>query len=479
MSGSAFVPYEAKIGASPYELAFAALRSPVALIKANAEVIELLAATRSFRSLLGLDEPQEGALLPLLPESWRGPVASAVRACLEARYSKRIRRLPPIGADGQALELEIYRIGALDGARLLVASLDRLDTATLLSDPRLATLFPHVEADNAAVVYETDILAGRTRYRDNGLVARFGFAPDAFPTQEFLVKVHPEDQPLVEAFWDVRARLRDGEINGLTVRVRAVSGEWRYVTLRARVLSRTPSGAPRRMLGVAVDISRRNAVARALAEADRAIAQASEQERQRIAMDLHDSTGQHLLGVALGLRRLELGVAKDDPMRQTINEIQSAIGAAQREVRMFSFLLHPPELASSDLESALRRFCVGFARRTGLLIDFLPVGSPVDVDMELSVAIYRVVQEALMNVFRHARAARAWVNLTWTGPELIARIEDDGTTTWPLDADNSSAGVGLRSMRQRVHHVGGRLEVRAQATGHAVVVSAPVTHRRD
>src|SRR6185436_6994071 len=127
-----------------------------------------------------------------------------------------------------------------------------------------------------------------------------------------------------------------------------------------------------------------------------------EEERQRIARELHDSTAQHLVAANLGLASLEGAVSQIPAGRRALAEVEGLLTEALRELRIFTYLLHPPNLAHDGLQATLRDFAEGFAGRTGLVARIRIPEEVDDLRPELQRAILRVVQEALTNVHRHA-----------------------------------------------------------------------------
>jgi signal transduction histidine kinase len=201
-----------------------------------------------------------------------------------------------------------------------------------------------------------------------------------------------------------------------------------------------------------------------------------EEERQRIARELHDSTAQHLVAANLGLANLERVVSQIPAGRRAVAEIDGLLTEALRELRIFTYLLHPPNLAKDGLQATLRDFAEGFAGRTGLVAR---IRIPEEVDNlppEFQRAILRVVQEALTNVHRHADASHVSVNTRIRYGRLVVRIRDNGHGLGGLHRlDNSvRLGVGVTGMRARLEQFGGRLRIRTGQGGTCVVAMVPL-----
>jgi PAS domain S-box-containing protein len=208
-----------------------------------------------------------------------------------------------------------------------------------------------------------------------------------------------------------------------------------------------------------------------------------EEERRRIAVELHDSTGQHLVAIGLGLSRLR-ELAGDVPAaRPILSDMALALDQAHREIRIFTYLLHPPELDRDGLAVTLRRFAEGFARRSDLRARVEISGDLGDLPAEVQRALFRVVQEALANVHRHAAARSVEVRLTGGADRLSLTVKDDGRgLPKELAADSAATGlgVGIPGMRARIRQLGGELRLSSAATGTTVraVVPWPKAGRR-
>jgi len=195
-------------------------------------------------------------------------------------------------------------------------------------------------------------------------------------------------------------------------------------------------------------------------------------ERQRMARELHDSTSQLLTGIGLLLARLKQDPATRDSS-SLVEEMQELVRETQREVRSVSYVAHSPAL-DVGLEDALRSLVAGFGDRTGLLTRFGIDGGPASLSPEDEHALYRVAQEALSNVYRHARAGSVWIYLGSRESMTHLVVADDGIgISADTLAGRGNIGVGLSGMRSRLAQIGGRLTVRRLALGTAVIASLP------
>jgi len=182
-------------------------------------------------------------------------------------------------------------------------------------------------------------------------------------------------------------------------------------------------------------------------------------ERRRLARELHDTTAQHIAAILMDLnvirRRSEI---LDANSQRALSECISLARQSLTEIRTFSYLLHPPMLDELGLVSALRIFIEGFSERSGMRVNFEPPESYNKLPSALEVTLFHVVQEGLTNAHRHSGSAWATVRLTLNPAEVRIAVENEttgGSST--LNArQNAKMGVGMRSIQERVEHFGGR-----------------------
>ena len=197
-------------------------------------------------------------------------------------------------------------------------------------------------------------------------------------------------------------------------------------------------------------------------------------ERRRIGRELHDSTSQLLAAMGLVLGRLR----HESPALEAaglVEEMQELLKEVHEEIRSVSYLAHPPSLKDLGLDTALRSLIEGFGRRAAIETSFEIEGQAVPMAASVESAIYRLVQEALSNVHRHAHANGVRVLLSFHRWSTHVVVADNGVGILPETVINRiGEGVGLASMRSRLAEVGGRLTVRALRPGTAIIGSVPI-----
>jgi PAS domain S-box-containing protein len=200
-----------------------------------------------------------------------------------------------------------------------------------------------------------------------------------------------------------------------------------------------------------------------------------DEERRRIARDLHDGLGQELAVAKMVLGK-SLGPNSTLGGRQVANEASEIIDRAIQQVRSMSHLLHPPLLDEVGLLSALSWYMEGLTKRSGIETSFEVQPDFPRLAPELETAIFRIVQEALTNVFKHSEARKVWINLSRRDSQMIVSVRDDGKGIKKRTADlqPDSIGIGLGGMRQRAKEFGGELRLCNTQPGTLVELVIPV-----
>jgi signal transduction histidine kinase len=213
---------------------------------------------------------------------------------------------------------------------------------------------------------------------------------------------------------------------------------------------------------VAVDQSRRVAT-----DALRRVVEAQELERRRLARELHDQTGQELTSILLGLRAVE--DAADSPTREhALQNVRSQVVETLHDVRRLAVELRPKALDDFGLVPAVERLAESFVEQTGLRLDVEAQLGPERLSSDVETALYRMVQEALTNVVKHAQARSVSIVLTNARGTLTAVIEDDGRG---FDPEAAREGMGLDGMRERLGLIAGKLGIESRPGGGTTLVA--------
>lgn len=208
--------------------------------------------------------------------------------------------------------------------------------------------------------------------------------------------------------------------------------------------------------------------------------QLQDEERRRIARDLHDSTGQKVAGLALDIALLQQNAAQLSPQAQSA--LQSCANLAKEittDLRTLSYLLHPPLLDEVGLRSAVQWYVDGFVRRSRIRVDLSLPPKLARMPEDVEIALFRILQESLSNVHRHSGSATASVRMIVEDHRVVLEIKDCGQPTLP-DAIRTVSqapellGVGIRGMRERVRQLGGQLEIVHTPKGTTVKATLPL-----
>jgi signal transduction histidine kinase len=229
-------------------------------------------------------------------------------------------------------------------------------------------------------------------------------------------------------------------------------------------------------------IERRAAVerfgARALRELPGNLLRARDEERRRIARDLHDGIAPYLVALSIDLKEIAAAIPpRCRKARKTLAADAALIKRCLDDVRALSRLLHPPLLDEAGLVTAIRGFADGFARRTRVRVALDLTEMPRRLPPEVELAFFRIVQEALTNVHRHSGSNTAAIRLAAEGGELVLEVSDRGHGL-AVGPDGLRVGVGLAGMRERMRLVGGTFDVIAGRPGTTVRAVMPLPLER-
>lgn len=204
-----------------------------------------------------------------------------------------------------------------------------------------------------------------------------------------------------------------------------------------------------------------------------------DEERRRIARELHDNAGQALSALAINLDAVGNDLAQLVKTIHTVKDSASLVKQMSSDIRTMSYLLHPPLLDEMGLTAALKWYIQGFAERSKIAVEFDGPQKIVRLPREVETAVFRVVQECLTNILRHSGSSTAAVRIAYSDAHLRLEVSDKGKG---ISADNrermesgGTVGVGVRGMRERIQQLGGRLEIVSNGIppGTRVIVHLP------
>lgn len=371
----------------------------------------------------------------------------------ETRDGRRITTLCRWALDRDAAD----RPGAILTSYNDITARKRIEADLRESEARFRTL-----ADAVPQLIWTDDAAGLATYFNQRWYEYSGLSEAASVGPGWQVVVHPDDSLAAVEAW--QQALAIGEAFESEYRLRRTDGAYRW-HLGRNVPLRDEASRIVGWFGTATDIEELKLAEAARYESAmlRRLAVAQEEERLRIARDLHDQLGQQITGLLLGLKQLEkplLGTA-DAALLAPLQEL--ALDMA-KETHRLAVNLRPTALEDLGLVPALQEFVADWGAQSGIVAAFQYVGTRQDrLPREVEVALYRVVQEALTNVQKHAGATNVGVILEWSAERVSLIVEDNGEGFDPGEAQDikNGSGLGLLGMRERIAEVGGTLAIEA------------------
>jgi signal transduction histidine kinase len=218
-----------------------------------------------------------------------------------------------------------------------------------------------------------------------------------------------------------------------------------------------------------------------LRELSARLLQLQDDERRRIARELHDSVGQLIAGLTMNLSAARADIDRLSKTAASLADSEALVQEMGKEVRTISYLLHPPMLDEAGLSSAVRWYIDGFAQRSQIKVD---LDIPADfgrLSPEFETAIFRVIQECLTNVHRHSGSSIAKIRLLHVDGQVLVEVEDKGRGISPEKREEmvsgGAPGVGIRGMRERMRQLGGDLEIASNGTGTTILARLPAIEK--
>jgi two-component system CheB/CheR fusion protein len=395
------------------------------------------------------------------------------------------RQVHDVGGNPHSLRIHPYRVaeGKIDGAVVALVDISALKRASdAIEDAR-----QYAEAIIEAVQESLVVLDSQLRVRNanDSFYTTFQATPKA--TVGNLIYDLGNGQwniPQLRSLLDDVVS-RDAPLSNFEVEHDFPLIGRKTMILRARKFRSPKGGVPLILLSIQDETERREAelaAARSGVMSAR-LMQVQDEERRRVARELHDSTAQSLAGLMMNMNHLSRMLHKSDPkILATLEESRTLADESIREIRTISYLLHPPLLEDAGLASAMRWFVEGFSSRSGIQVKLATPAQFPRLTGELELAMFRIAQEGLTNVHHHSGSKSARVQIDLTSSQVILNISDKGkglpAEVWKPNSGLSKAtGVGIASMRERAKQLGGTLEFDSSRRGTTVKATLPLLKR--
>jgi len=334
-----------------------------------------------------------------------------------------------------------------------------------------------LEASRTAM-FSWDILERRGLWNEQ-LAAIYDFNPAGpyITAEEWRNLFHPDDVVRLSA--EAERIYREENKFQFEFRTVRANGETRWILSHGRI-ERDTSGNAIRMIGTHTDVTDRKQAEEVakVREFTGKLLHAQDEERRRIARELHDSAGQMVAALQMCLTPLRDDPAKLNPeVAQGIHESLDLIQQLSQELRTVSYLLHPPLLDELGLPSALRWYVEGFAERSKIDVQLELAEDLGRLPAEMETALFRIVQECLTNIHRHSGSKKALIRAYRSSTELCLDVRDLGKGMPNFNNSGFShvkSGVGIQGMQERVRQLNGRFEIHSFPDGTLVSVRLPV-----
>jgi PAS domain S-box-containing protein len=305
--------------------------------------------------------------------------------------------------------------------------------------------------------YEWDVPSDKV-VRSEEYVNVLSYQEKELTRQQILATIHPDDRALFIGSVDLLTP--QNSTSQISYRVLQPDGPVVWLEKSARGFF-DERGTLQRMIGMVTNITERKLAEAALAKVSRRLIDAQEQERSRIARELHDDIGQRLVILAIKLAQLQRSPPNSSELTSRIGELQKQTSEIAADIQSLSHELHSSRLQYLGIAAAMRGFCREFGEQQKVEIDCKIRDLPVPLSPDISLCLFRVLQEALHNSTKHSGVRYFEVELWGTRDEIHLTVSDSGAG-FDIDAAKASRGLGLISMAERLKLLTGTLSIESQ-----------------
>ena len=299
-----------------------------------------------------------------------------------------------------------------------------------------------------------------------------------YPTEDWYqpgfwpAHLHPADRERAIARCLEYSNTRDN----YELEYRMVARDGRVVWLHNLVTVTREDGRPKTIHGFSIDITESKQNENALRDLSGRLINAQEEERRRVARELHDDLNQRMALLSIELEQLG-EIEEPCNLGRRLKSVQNRAKEISADIHRLSYKLHPSKLDHLGLAAAVKSLCLELSAM-GLEVEFQQRHVPENLPKDVTLCFFRIAQEALRNCAKYSGAGSARVTLESTDEEIRLSVSDDGRG-FDMESDAMKKGLGFTSMRERVRFVGGKMEVRSKPMdGTVIEVSVPQTHEQ-
>lgn len=321
------------------------------------------------------------------------------------------------------------------------------------------------------LAWEGEIEGQRFSYVSEHAVEMLGYPVAAWYEPNFLAShIHEDDLHWVLAAYEKQTRVT--EHFDLTFRMWTANGNLVWIQ---NLISLGPdSKGTIKLHGYMIDVSERKRAEEALKDLGGRLIAAQEEERRRVARELHDDFNQRLAILSLELEQLGRKIQKPLGLRESVKRLQVQAQEIAAEIHRLSYKLHPSKLDHVGLAAAVKSLCAELTESGKLKVDFHQTGFPAVLDRDVTLCVFRIAQEGLRNCVKHSGAKSARVVLTRTRNVVRLAVSDNGCG-FNAKTVLMEKGLGFISMKERLHVLGGQMNVYSRPLrGTRIEISVPL-----
>lgn len=340
--------------------------------------------------------------------------------------------------------------------RILLTQKDALSPADALkrSEQRLSQLLEKTKI----VVWEAEADTWQFTYVSEQAPKIFGHPLARWHEPDFLaLHIHPDDRERAMSF-----SLKQSQVaEQYDFTFRFLSRHGRVIWVHNLVSVTHENGKAKKLRGFMIDINERKCAEEALRDLGGRLIAAQEEERSRVARELHDDLNQRMALLSIELEQIRQDVDKPLSLRRRFKALQEQAQEISADIHRLSYKLHPSKLDHLGLEAAVKSLCEDLSKNRRLKIEVRQKGFSAPLSREVTLCVFRVVQEALRNCIKHSSAQAAQVVLERTGSAIRFSISDNGCG-FDVKSQLMKSGLGFVSMRERVRLIGGEMHICSQ-----------------